>query len=791
MRIRYAALLAPVALTIACSDEGPIQNTGPKLTISPATVSVETGADAITLQAVPQNGDLTGSVTWSVLSGSAGTLGQSSGTTNTFTPSDLGTAGGAVVIKATATVGGGVQPATSAVTVVPSTRGRIALGIDPGQTQAVGGACVDISELDGGSKVTFTASAPTVLRSRIIDAGSYVVTADAGIVVPGNLVDGTWDGTVTFDGGTPARSVQVPVTPNLQTNVLVTFALRGGLGRMWVPAGGGILGYTETELLVDHASQTGLTAAGARAVAFDADGNLWATFSDGVRMYPPGALSDPNAQPTKTVTLANATGIAIRGATVAVGICSGSNGGVSTFTRTDATPTAMATPISVGLRLGSQLRRGEQREALGGVEVREQGLPLRQSHRFHRPRRRVPHRRVRHRGGRKRQRLGEQLQRQLGAADQRRGRRRLADRAHRLPVPGWAGPRQAGHPLGPLGWRRKRHERQPGLAQWQHPQPPAQLADAGAVRRDRLRSSRGHPARAPVARERRATACLGHPCPRADRGLAVQGGKAHLVCTMPGRAKLPSTLKRSPPKAQRTYEETLEHAEQQYGDDARAHRTAFAVLKRGFEKVRDRWLPKKKRGPSDPRSAQELHRGQAPGQGGDLRGRRRVREQQAGADGARPIARNLRPLEDEQGPARQSDREEAMIRGLRLWKRPLALALSLLAVWALSTGLVKAAERRPSGLPRHPRRRDVQLPGGLALAPRSPRGGGGAHPGPHLRGCVGGRRGDRRPRGRRAGQAALRRTARRDPAGGGLAAARAARQDGPRSSPTARTSPGR
>ena len=31
-----------------------------------------------------------------------------------------------------------------------------------------------------------------------------------------------------------------------------------------------------------------------------------------------------------------------------------------------------------------------------------------------------------------------------------------------------------------------------------------------------------------------------------------------------------------------------------------------------------------------------------------------------------------------------------MIRGLRLWKRPLALALSLLAVWAVWTGLVKA-----------------------------------------------------------------------------------------------------
>ena len=84
---------------------------------------------------------------------------------------------------------------------------------------------------------------------------------------------------------------------------------------------------------------------------------------------------------------------------------------------------------------------------------------------------------------------------------------------------------------------------------------------------------------------------------------------------MPGRAKLPSTLKRSPPKAQRTYEETLEHAEQQYGDDARAHRTAFAALKRGFEKVRDRWLPKKKRGPSDPRSAQSSTAAKRQGKG--------------------------------------------------------------------------------------------------------------------------------------------------------------------------------
>ena len=58
-------------------------------------------------------------------------------------------------------------------------------------------------------------------------------------------------------------------------------------------------------------------------------------------------------------------------------------------------------------------------------------------------------------------------------------------------------------------------------------------------------------------------------------------------------APLPSTLERSPQKAQDTYEETLEHAEEEYGgDEARAHRVAWAAVKREFEKVGDHWEPK-------------------------------------------------------------------------------------------------------------------------------------------------------------------------------------------------------
>jgi cation transport regulator ChaB len=69
-------------------------------------------------------------------------------------------------------------------------------------------------------------------------------------------------------------------------------------------------------------------------------------------------------------------------------------------------------------------------------------------------------------------------------------------------------------------------------------------------------------------------------------------------------APLPSTLKRSPKKAQDTYEETLENAENEYGgDEERAHRVAWGAVKHSFEKRGDHWEPKDQRGPSDPRAA--------------------------------------------------------------------------------------------------------------------------------------------------------------------------------------------
>lgn len=72
---------------------------------------------------------------------------------------------------------------------------------------------------------------------------------------------------------------------------------------------------------------------------------------------------------------------------------------------------------------------------------------------------------------------------------------------------------------------------------------------------------------------------------------------------------LPETIKRSSKKAQETYRKALESAHEQYDSEERAHRTALAALKHSFEKVGNKWVAKKQKGPSDERAKL----GQRPG----------------------------------------------------------------------------------------------------------------------------------------------------------------------------------
>jgi cation transport regulator ChaB len=66
--------------------------------------------------------------------------------------------------------------------------------------------------------------------------------------------------------------------------------------------------------------------------------------------------------------------------------------------------------------------------------------------------------------------------------------------------------------------------------------------------------------------------------------------------------ELPSTLKKSPAKAQRTFAKAHDSAADEYGEGERAHRVAYSALKHSFEKVGDHWEPKDEKGPSDERA---------------------------------------------------------------------------------------------------------------------------------------------------------------------------------------------
>ncbi|HEY0248857.1 MAG TPA: ChaB family protein [Gryllotalpicola sp.] len=68
---------------------------------------------------------------------------------------------------------------------------------------------------------------------------------------------------------------------------------------------------------------------------------------------------------------------------------------------------------------------------------------------------------------------------------------------------------------------------------------------------------------------------------------------------MPGSKDLPSTLQRSPKHAQDIWVKAHDSALDEYGHGRRAQQTAYAALKREYEKVGDRWEEKEHRGPSD------------------------------------------------------------------------------------------------------------------------------------------------------------------------------------------------
>jgi cation transport regulator ChaB len=73
----------------------------------------------------------------------------------------------------------------------------------------------------------------------------------------------------------------------------------------------------------------------------------------------------------------------------------------------------------------------------------------------------------------------------------------------------------------------------------------------------------------------------------------------------PKVSELPSTLRRSAKKAQRTFAKAYDSAATEYGDPQRAAAVAWGAVKHSFEKVGDHWEKKEggRKGPSDARAA--------------------------------------------------------------------------------------------------------------------------------------------------------------------------------------------
>lgn len=68
------------------------------------------------------------------------------------------------------------------------------------------------------------------------------------------------------------------------------------------------------------------------------------------------------------------------------------------------------------------------------------------------------------------------------------------------------------------------------------------------------------------------------------------------------KSELPSTLKKSDAKAQRTFAKAHDAAVQEYGEGEPAYRVAYSALKHSYERVGDHWEPKSDKGPSDQRA---------------------------------------------------------------------------------------------------------------------------------------------------------------------------------------------
>ena len=181
-------------------------------------------------------------------------------------------------------------------------------------------ACSTPSAPPVGTLVVAVAGLPSGTPGAVVvtgpDSYSQVVTATTTLSVP----PGVYSVAVSeargsdsivpqaFDGS--ATPTSVTVTANDTATTTVSYALRPGSGKLWIPQYGGSLeavGYARNQLLSSGAptpdvSLTGTTNSG-EGIAFDSEGNMWVSDFDGYLYRYDAASLASSGTPTPAVTI--------------------------------------------------------------------------------------------------------------------------------------------------------------------------------------------------------------------------------------------------------------------------------------------------------------------------------------------------------------------------------------------------------------------------------------------------------------------------------------------------------
>jgi hypothetical protein len=287
------AVLVTFIFSVWASGCGGSGATGPVVSVSPGTLTVSTGDGATTFAAVLSNGAIA-PVTWTLTGG--GSISTTSGAQTSYQPPPLGASAGTATVRASAGCGAGCVPVgdNATITINTATTGTLTISV---QLQSSTAASLTVTGPNSFSQVVTTTSTTTLTG---LAPGSYTVTAAPVIDNTSTIVTAEYS----------APPVSATVAANAAASATVTYASEPGYGMMWITgvSANTVDGFTAGDLTINNApSITPTTGGTVQGIAFDTDGNMWASIKgpDSVVGYAAAGLANSSAL-TPTVTLTDA-----------------------------------------------------------------------------------------------------------------------------------------------------------------------------------------------------------------------------------------------------------------------------------------------------------------------------------------------------------------------------------------------------------------------------------------------------------------------------------------------------